>query len=51
MCRAELSDFILCVHSIQAAGELKMDFTCDDMVLNDDRIAAICFSGMAADKL
>lgn len=35
----------------KAAGKLKSDFTCDDMVLNDDRISAKLYDGTAKDEI
>lgn len=35
----------------KAAGKLKLDFECDDKILNDDRIAAKMYTGMSADTL
>jgi len=35
----------------KAAGKLKSDFTCDDMVLNDDRISAKLYDGTARDEV
>jgi len=35
----------------KAAGELTVDFTCDDMILNDDRVAVRVFDGMPRDIL
>lgn len=34
----------------KAAGKLKVDFTCDDMVLKDDRIAVRLYDGMPKDS-
>jgi len=35
----------------KAAGNLKTDFTCDDIVINDDRIKVKMFDGIPADKI
>lgn len=35
----------------KASGSLKNDFSCDDMILNDDRVAVLTYDGMAADDL
>ena len=32
--------------SKKAAGKLNLDFSCDDMVLNDERIASKLFDGV-----
>ena len=35
----------------KAAGGLKNDFTADDIILNDDRVAVKMFDGMGVDSL
>ena len=35
----------------KAAGRLKKDFTADDIILNDDRVAVKMFDGMGVDSL
>ena len=35
----------------QASGKSKADFYCDDLILNDDRLAVKTYSGMPHDDL
>ena len=35
----------------KTAGKLKVDFTCDDMIANDERVATILYDGMAKDVI
>ena len=35
----------------KASGKAMYDFSCDDMVLNDDRIAVKLYDGIASDTL
>ena len=42
---------IYSIFSSQSAGGLKTDFTCDDMILNDDRLAVKVYDAMPRDDL
>jgi len=42
---------IMATADLKAAGKLKKDFTCDDIVLKDDRIAVVTYTAIPRDVL